>query len=185
MEADGVEEREQAEHAPWLIDMHVHSTLGSADSNLTPDHLVRRARVLGLAGAALTEHYRVWPDEEVARAQAPDLALLPAAEWSTDLGHILCFGIERHVSGMSRAEDVREYVLERRGFMVAAHPFRYAFTTQERHAYLGTRGRMTAEQAAEAPVFRLVDEIEVCNGGCTDEENLFALQVAHLLGKRG
>jgi hypothetical protein len=35
------------------------------------------------------------------------------------------------------------------------------------------------------PVFRLVDELEIANGGSTPRENQFALKVARLLGKRG
>jgi len=32
---------------------------------------------------------------------------------------------------------------------------------------------------------KLVDEMEVANGGCTPRENQFALRVARALGKRG
>jgi hypothetical protein len=45
---------------------------------------------------------------------------------------------------------------------------------------------MTPEEAAvKMPVFGVVDELEVANGGCTPRENQFALQVARALGKRG
>jgi hypothetical protein len=43
---------------------------------------------------------------------------------------------------------------------------------------------MTPEQAAERlPVFQLVDAIEALNGANVPRENLFALQVARILGK--
>jgi hypothetical protein len=35
------------------------------------------------------------------------------------------------------------------------------------------------------PVFALVDEIEIANGGSTPKENQFALRVARVLGKQG
>jgi hypothetical protein len=45
---------------------------------------------------------------------------------------------------------------------------------------------MTPDEAAERmPVFRLVDEIEIANGGTHPAENQFALKVARVLGKRG
>ena len=34
-------------------------------------------------------------------------------------------------------------------------------------------------------VFRLVDELEIANGGCTPRENQFALRLARVLGRRG
>ncbi|MCH7484963.1 MAG: circularly permuted type 2 ATP-grasp protein, partial [Chloroflexi bacterium] len=45
---------------------------------------------------------------------------------------------------------------------------------------------MTPEEAAERmPIFGLVDDIEVANGGTHSKENQFALKVARVLGKRG
>jgi hypothetical protein len=44
---------------------------------------------------------------------------------------------------------------------------------------------LTPEQAARLPVFRIVDAIEVLNGGNTVRENLFALKVAEVLDKPG
>jgi hypothetical protein len=44
---------------------------------------------------------------------------------------------------------------------------------------------LTPEQAAELPVFKLVDAIEVANGCNTPRENEFAYQVCQILGKSG
>jgi hypothetical protein len=45
---------------------------------------------------------------------------------------------------------------------------------------------MTPEEAAEKmPIFSIVDEIEVANGGTAPIENQFALKVARVLGKKG
>jgi hypothetical protein len=45
---------------------------------------------------------------------------------------------------------------------------------------------MTPEEAAERmPIFGLVDDIEVANGGTAPVENQFALKVARVLGKTG
>ena len=70
--------------------------------------------------------------------------------------------------------------------MHVAHPFRHFFDP----IHFRRDGRppfeMTPEEAAERmPVFGLVDEMEVANGGCTPQENQFALKVAKVLGKRG
>jgi hypothetical protein len=70
--------------------------------------------------------------------------------------------------------------------MIVAHPFRHFFDP----IHFRRDGRppfeMTPEEAAERmAVFRLVDELEVANGGCTPRENQFALRLARVLGKRG
>ena len=43
-----------------IVDMHVHTVRGAADSSLTPDELIEEARRIGLTGVNISEHDRVW-----------------------------------------------------------------------------------------------------------------------------
>jgi hypothetical protein len=107
-------------------------------------------------------------------------------EVSTDMGHMIVIGLDRYVPGIRRAAELRKVLDEAGGFMTVAHPFRHFFDP----IHFRRDGRppfeMTPAEAAERmPVFKLVDEIEIANGGSTPRENQFALKVAKALGKRG
>ncbi len=83
------------------------------------------------------------------------------------------------------AEDLRRAVTKAGGFMWLAHPFRHFFDPVHYRRDGRQQPGLSAEEAASLPVFALVDDLEVANGGCTEDENNFALQVARILGKRG
>ncbi len=169
----------------FSIDLHVHTVLGSADSSLEPGMLAAAMRRRGLDGVLLTEHDRIVTSAEVEAVcrQTPGL-VLAATEWSTDLGHILVLGLDRRPPGFYRAAELRDCVLERGGFMIAAHPFRYVLQPWHfRHEPLpAERRELSIEDAAALPLFRHVDAIESLNGNTTDEENRLAQAVAERLG---
>jgi len=170
------------------IDMHVHTTAGSADSALKASRLTEHAREAGLDAVAVTEHFRVWDAFEAQQARAEDgLPILRGVEWNTDHGHVLVFGLDRYDTGVRRLEDVRKLVTAAGGFTIIAHPFRHFFDPPPARRWLAGEGpaTMSAAQCARLPVFALVDEIEVWNGNCTARENAFAAEVAALLGRRG
>ena len=170
-----------------IADMHVHTVRGAADSSLTPDQLIEEARRIGLTGVNITEHDRVWESHQIEEFRARSgLFVSRGMEVSTDMGHMIVVGLQQYVPGIRRATELRRVVDEAGGFMIVAHPFRHFFDP----IHFRRDGRppftMTPEEAAERmPVFKLVDEIEVANGGTVPKENQFALQVARLLGKTG
>ena len=43
-----------------ILDLHIHTSWHSADSNLSPIELIREAKRLGLDGVVVTEHDRGW-----------------------------------------------------------------------------------------------------------------------------
>jgi sugar phosphate isomerase/epimerase len=170
-----------------IVDMHVHTVRGAADSSLTPDQLIEEARRIGLTGVNISEHDRVWEphllDEFRDRS---GLFVSRGMEVSTDMGHMIVIGLDRYLPGIRRAAELRRVLDEVGGFMTVAHPFRHFFDP----IHFRRDGRppfeMTPVEAAERmPVFKLVDEIEIANGGSTPRENQFALKVAKALGKRG
>lgn len=170
-----------------IVDMHVHTVRGAADSSLTPEQLIEEARRIGLTGVNISEHDRVWEPHLLEEfRERSGLFVSRGMEVSTDLGHMIVVGLERYVAGIRRAAELRRVLDEVGGFMIVAHPFRHFFDP----IHFRRDGRppfeMTPEEAADRlPVFKLVDEIEIANGGSTPRENQFALKVAKVLGKQG
>jgi sugar phosphate isomerase/epimerase len=173
--------------AGTIVDMHVHTVRGAADSSLTPDQLIEEARRIGLTGVNISEHDRVWEPHLLEEfRERSGLFVSRGMEVSTDMGHMIVVGLDRYVAGIRRAAELRRVLDEVGGFMIVAHPFRHFFDP----IHFRRDGRppfeMGPEEAAERmPVFKLVDEIEVANGGSTPRENQFALKVTKALGKRG
>ena len=169
-----------------LFDMHVHTTKGSADSSLSPEEMVLEAERLGFLGICLTEHSGPWDRHEFQRfAALHDLVLIRAMEVETDMGHILTFGLDRYLPGISDPRKLRSEVERVGGFMITAHPFRGLY-----HPRPATKPLLyqnapsipeTVEEAARHPVFGLVDAVEVANGSTADTENRFAVSVAEYL----
>jgi PHP-associated len=170
-----------------IVDMHVHTVRGAADSSLTPDQLIETARQIGLTGVNITEHDRVWDMHLIEEfRERSGLFVSRGMEVSTDMGHILAVGLSQYVPGIRRATELRRVLDDVGGFMIVAHPFRHFFDP----VHFRRDGRppfeLTPEQAAERmPIFGIVDEIEVANGGTAPKENQFALAVAQVLGKTG
>lgn len=169
-----------------ILDAHVHTVRGAADSELQPADLITQARERGLTGLNITEHDRVWERHDWAAFQdgAPDLFLSQGMEVSTDLGHIIVFGIDQYHAGIRSCERLREIADEIGAFITVAHPFRHFFDPV---TFL-RRGEppfsMTpAEAAQRMRVFQVVHGIEVGNGANTVRENSFAYRVAEILGK--
>ena len=165
------------------IDLHVHTNWGSSDSGLSPKELVSTARRVGLDAVCVTEHGMVWDRYQLQRfSDENELVIIPGMEIATELGHITVFGLEGYAAGIHRADILRRAVTAADGIMIAAHPFRRMFDNER---ISGWPKRYSVEEAAELPLFSLVDEMEVMNGANNERENLFALQVAQRLGRIG
>ncbi|MCX6022830.1 MAG: PHP domain-containing protein [Chloroflexi bacterium] len=171
---------------PTRLDMHTHTVLASPDSELTPAALVKTARKVRLEAAAITEHNRTWElRDTMAYSQELDFYFLRGMEVNTDLGHILVFGLNTYMGGIHICKDLRKTVKAAGGFMIVAHPFRQLFHGEVRWGGKHVQKIPTVEEASSMPVFDLVDDIEVLNGGTGELENFFAMQVAKYLGMRG
>lgn len=108
------------------IDLHVHSSF-SPDGRSSVDELARRAQGLGLAGFALTDHNTTRGHARLAavRSDHPTLLLVPGVEISTEVGHLLAYGLsEAPPRGRGLAETV-DWVVGHGGEPVLAHPFRW------------------------------------------------------------
>ncbi len=161
--------------------------VGSMDSDISPKHLAESAKAAGLTGVGLTEHMTPWPDDEVERFRRESgLFAFTTREWSTEMGHIIAFGLDREVRGIARARDLHRACDENGAFMVICHPFRY-FPGPSNRLFASRRDahELSAEGLAEHPLFQMVDAIEVLNGGCIERENALAQEVARVVAKAG
>jgi predicted metal-dependent phosphoesterase TrpH len=168
-----------------ILDMHVHTNVGSYDSNLSPLELIHHGKAAGLDGVVVTEHDRAW-DRDLARqlTREHDFVILCGMEVSTDLGHILVYGLDEYVSGILYAETLRKVIDKIDAVMFAAHPYRKAF--------VNTNGRwdapkptLTVQEAADRTIVQCVDGLEVYNGATGDRENAMAVAVREHVGLRG
>lgn len=172
-----------ADIASFLVDLHVHTSGGSADASLRPGQLGSEAARLGLHGLAVTEHFRVWTDYEVeSHTAGNDLLILPGQEYSTSLGHVLAFGLKPFTGDWRDPATLRAAAERDGGLLIAAHPFRYFFRTPTQGYHPSTMRTNDPAEAASLPIFQFVHAVEALNGHCTDEENDFACAVADLLG---
>src|SRR5215813_14216602 len=75
-----------------ILDLHIHTSWHSADSNLSPIELIREAKRLGLDGVVVTEHDRGWDRFRARKLAAEyDFLFLRGIVLSTGLGHIFTF----------------------------------------------------------------------------------------------
>jgi predicted metal-dependent phosphoesterase TrpH len=177
---------------PSIFDLHVHTTQGSRDSALMPEEMIAEAARIGLHGVLLAEH-EGWPRHEfdVWNAQRDEgLVVVRALEVYTDWGHVIVLGMDGHESGVFRIEELARVVERLGGYMILAHPFRFLFDPAGQYTrnILFPEKRLhpsTPEQAAAHPVFRLVHNLEVVNGGNIESENQLAQQGAGVLGFPG
>ena len=169
-----------------IVDMHLHTVRGGSDSSLSPQQLMEEAKRIGLGGVNISEHDRLWGAHELETFRNEShLFVSGGMEVSTDLGHIIVIGLDQYLPGIRRAAELRRVVSKAGGFMFVAHPFRRFFDSFHLHRDGRDPPSLSPEEAARLPIFELVDELEVANGGCTPRENYFALLVARILGKQG
>lgn len=169
----------------FTIDMHLHTSRGSADSNLSPNDLVDRARRIGIGAVCITEHDTVWDLKEIAPLiEEAGIICLRGMEVTTEMGHVGVFGLGEYVGGIYKLAGLREVVNKLGGIMIANHPFRYkldprfSFINQD-HQPIDIEH---PERAASLEIIRNCDAIEVLNAACSEDENQFALKVARSLG---
>ncbi len=169
----------------FTVDLHLHTTRGSADSNLSPKDLIERARAIGIGAVCITEHDNIWDLKEIAAiASDAGVLCLRGMEVTTEMGHIGVFGLNEYVGGIYKLRELRKVVDGLGGIMVANHPFRYKLDPRfsfinEDHEPIDPAH---PERAAKLEIFRVCDAVEALNGACSEEENLFALKVARTLG---
>jgi len=170
-----------------IFDLHIHSVKGSSDSSLTTDILLEKAKNIGLSGVCLTEHSaNINISDVISKFEKSGIVLLRGLEVSTDMGHVIVFGLYSYVTGMHKIKILRNIVDEAQGVMISAHPFRNLFNLPNNSKNLLYPEKknypLDAISASKHPIFNIVDEIEISNGANTNEENFFAKESAYIKG---
>jgi predicted metal-dependent phosphoesterase TrpH len=127
----------------------------------------------------------MWDLREMAElSDKSGVMFLRGMEVTTDMGHIGAFGLERYVGGIYKLAELRRIVDLEGGILIANHPFRYKL--DPRFSFINPDSEPIdssyPDRAAKLKIFEMVDAIEVLNGACSEDENVFALQVARHLG---
>jgi len=144
-----------------LIDLHCHTLPLSPCSSLHPEDLIAIARSRGLDGVCLTEHDALWEPEALADlGRRTGFLVLGAIELTTDLGHVLAFGMPA-----GRAH-----------FVTAADAFRTA-STAGALLFLAHPARDGVHRASRNTV-EFFESVEVINGTDSRLQNLAASDMA-------
>jgi len=106
-----------------LLDLHVHTNI-SFDSKIKIGNLLRKLKDIGLDGIAITDHnsYEAIPKAKEI-AEKYDVQVFRAIEISTRKGHILAYGIDEQPPYKHSVKETIEWVHDRDGIVVCAHPF--------------------------------------------------------------
>lgn len=108
-----------------LIDLHTHTLRKSTDSCLSPEALLAKARLKGLDGVCLTEHNSAWSQKDLLGLhERHGLHIFRGIEVSTDIGHVLVFGVEKYTTEMMDVYRLSRIVEQEGGAMIMAHPWR-------------------------------------------------------------
>jgi len=156
---------------PWRVDLHSH-TYASPDSANDPRDLVARARDVGLAKLAVTDHNTIEGALE-AKALAPDLIIV-GQEIDTEVGgELIAYYVTERVPPHL---PVREAIARLRGqgaVISVSHPLDRL------------RGSAMGEEQTLA-IIDLVDALEVFNSRCLlAADNRRAAELARRHGKPG
>ena len=113
------------------IDLHIH-TNNSADGISTPSMVIKNAIKQGLDGVAITDHNTQKGVEAVRRIAPEGFFVIPGAEYSTDLGHMLVLfcdksaeDFDKNRQGLYSFMEIADFARSEGGLLVAAHPLRY------------------------------------------------------------
>ena len=143
-----------------LIDLHCHTTPLSTCSALDVGQLVELARSRGLDAVCLTEHDRAWPEDELeGLRRAYGFPVFAGTELTTDMGHVLAFGLSPS-SFSAIAAEVFEAAQREGALLFLAHPARDGLL------------RVSAETV------RFFESVEAINGSDTRLQNMAATGLA-------
>lgn len=161
---------------PYLIDMHLHLQVGSPDSILTVEQLIRQAKALGIHAGVITEHDTMEGSPGVEEeARSLGFLLLRGVEVKAKEGDFLVYGVAQTPPFFWRALELIDWVHQQGGIIGPAHPFR---------SWNNSVARKVSKEML-ALIWNAVDFIETANG-CNDvEDNIKAEIIAKKYQKPG
>ncbi len=159
-----------------IVDLHIHTSVASFCSRLSPQDLIERALRLKLDAVCITEHSsQRGVDETAALAAESGLMVFKGMEVYSDLGDMLVFGLKdgmRH--HLTPFVTLKKMVEKVGGVIVPAHPCRGMHDLDN---WFGP-------EAMELLVTS-VPAIETHNGGNQERGNVMAEKLRERYGLKG
>lgn len=158
-----------------IIDLHIHTNLGSICSQLGPEELLGRVREMGIDAICVTEHHsHRGANKMVEFAAGSGYPVFRGVEIYTELGDMLVYGLKHETRYHLTTFDELVAMAEEDGaVIVPAHPCR-GWGRKHKHAHEFPReivGRIAA--------------IETLNGVNTLRSNEAAVAIAEEYGLSG
>jgi len=167
-----------------IIDLHIHTKPTSRCSDLDPVELIKEAKRIGLDGVCLTEHDKIWAPDAIHKLRKEhNFLVLGGVEVTSMDGDILVFGLEKEIAGIVSVKELRRFVDEVEGVMIASHPFRGAFIEGKEFSIPGLT--LSVEEVCKKSFLEFMDTIESLNGQNSDLENEFTVKVCQKLNLKG
>lgn len=150
-----------------IIDFHMHERTFSSDSQMNLKEMIIEAKRIGLDGICITDHDEYGLAEYAKKlSQIEEFPIFVGVEHLSFEGDIVAFGINDLPKGHLPAQEFIDWVNNRGGVCIAAHPFR-------------NNSRGLGEDLLS--INGLIG-IEVLNGSTSNEENLKAMEYCMKLG---
>ena len=158
-----------------IIDLHIHTNLGSICSQLGPDELLERVQQMGIDAICVTEHHsHRGANKMVEFAAGSGYPVFRGVEIYTELGDMLVYGLKQETRyHLTTFEELTAMADEDGAVIVPAHPCR-GWGRKHKHAHVFPRelvGRVVA--------------IETFNGANTVRSNEAAGAIAEEFGLHG
>lgn len=166
-----------------LIDLHTHTQPCSPCSIQTADQLLQAAVKTGLDALCVTDHHFAWGgrDAQALARERYGFTVFRGVEARTTLGDVLVFGLDEDFESGVDGAELLQYVDERGGAAILAHPFRHGGGWALWY-WLEKNGLSLDADLSLRPELQHVHAIETFNGQVNSEELRQAEDLARILG---
>jgi predicted metal-dependent phosphoesterase TrpH len=154
---------------------------------MTAEELIEAAIEAGLDGVAVTEHQVIGGAkvaQEIGRHKYGYPVFCGVEAKATVFGDVLVFGCHRDFEPSIPWLVLRRIVSEAGGALIPAHPFR-RWDRNSFWNYLEDQGLSLNGRLAKMAFVQGLTALEVCNDGCSAEENAEAADLARILALPG
>ena len=108
-----------------IIDFHMHERTYSGDSHCNLRDMVKEAKIKGLDGICITDHDKYGIKDYAAKvSKEENFPIFVGVEYLAMEGDIIAFGIDELPVLHMEAQDFINWVNERGGVTISAHPYR-------------------------------------------------------------
>ena len=150
-----------------LVDMHIHESTFSKDSNNSLAEIVKSAKLKGLNAICITDHDSIGLRETADKySKEAGMPIFVGVEYYSTQGDIIAFGIDKLPDVRMDAQQFVDYVNSYNGVCFSAHPFR-------------DNDRGLKENLKH---IKGLTGIEALNGNTTMDENNKAFEYCKVLG---